>query len=427
MRKLLQAAQTAFALELLIDCEGPISPSALIRTSTPVGAHRGTWIRARTRLLDQVEALIESPRTDIGLPLLLSVARLIALSETLASNQIHLLAPFEEEPAHVARGFTQSSTSVAGEVPTAWRAQREKETEARWTRSLMNFSDGAAPLEARLLDLERAHHALRHFEDRTLHNPVRPESRSPSAAEAYASARRILPWPSSMRFSAVHESKRAREKKAISLRRSLAGELRYGLFTRNCVTELSAALEKVRARGDGAGTDARRLFAGNRGRLSPVEVMQGAFIPEVVALRIEAALATQPRRVLPSTRERALDQARGKIKTSLSRVAFESREFIALTSQTYRSNQDDSRFLLFADGPVVMRPLIGLTNLGYGVAASLFGLLEAPFDDGVGLRRGVQGIAMSIPELFFFQVRQGSYRVAPPGALAPSAGSTETR
>jgi hypothetical protein len=223
----------------------------------------------------------------------------------------------------------------------------------------------------------------------------------------------------------VHRSRLSREKAAIALRRGLVGELQYGLFTRNCVTELSSALEMMLAREERTG--AKRLFAGHRGRLSPGEVVQGAFIPEVVALRIEAALATQPRRVLPSTRERALDEARETLGNSFSRMVFESREVIPLTSQTYRPNQDDSRFLLFADGPVALRPLIGIANLGYGVIASLFGVLEAPFDHGVGLRRGVQGIAMSIPELFFFQVRQGSYRVTPPRALAPSAGSTETR
>lgn len=437
LRPLIQAARTEFALGLLLGCEGALRPDALVRTQTPLGNQRGLWIAAQDQLAQELGALLNGPRTDIGLPLLLGWARLAAIAETLASNQIHVLAPFEEYRPENARAFTQSSVSVAHEVPSLWQAPRKAETDARWMRSLTEFAGGKGPLEARLLALERAHHALRHFEDHTLHDPIRPESRSPSPAEAYASASRLLPWPSGARFSAVLEERLVLEQAALSLRRSLDDELRYGLFTRNCVSELSAALEMIRSRtdranpsdggGDGGTFGTTTLFSGHRGRLSAREVIQGAFIPEVAALRVEALLATQPRRSLMSTRERALLQARSQIESPLARWLFEGSESITLTSQTYQPNQDDSRFLLFSDGPIALRPLIGLTNLGYGVAASFLGLIEAPFDRGVGLRRGIQGIAMSVPELFFFQVRQGSYRVAPPRALTPSEGSTETR
>ena len=423
-RRLMQAARTQFALEFLLGCQGALRPEALIATRTPLrSADRARWLGAQDQLSEEIKALLESPRTDIGLPLLLASARRAAVRQTLSTQQIHLLAPFEENPAKVARSFTRSTTSVVGEVPGPWRSLRRQETAGQWTRALADFAAGDGPLEARLFRLERTHHRLRHLEGDTLHDPVRPESRSPSSAEAYASGFLTLPWPLGTRFSAVRETRGELEKAATTLRQSLEEELRYGLFTRNCVSELSVALQSVQT----DESNRNPQFRNRHGRLSPVEILRGAFIPEVVALRVERVLGRTPRRMLPSTRERALERARGESRSPVSRLAFEAREFVTLTSQTYRPNQDDSRFLFFSDAPTLMRPLIGIANLGYGFAASAFGLFEVPFDRGIGLRRGLQGIAMSVPELFFFQVRQGSYRVAPPFALAPSAGSTDTR
>ena len=61
-----------------------------------------------------------------------------------------------------------------------------------------------------------------------------------------------------------------------------------------------------------------------------------------------------------------------------------------------------------------MRPLAGLANLATGVGAMAIGLLKAPFDRARMTRRGLKGVVMSVPELFFFNIRKGSYVIVPP-------------
>jgi hypothetical protein len=56
----------------------------------------------------------------------------------------------------------------------------------------------------------------------------------------------------------------------------------------------------------------------------------------------------------------------------------------------------------------------GIFNLATGIGAAGVGILTAPFDHGRRFLRGVRGATMSVPELFFFNIRKGSYPVPPP-------------
>ncbi|MFK7897890.1 MAG: hypothetical protein AB8G23_18800 [Myxococcota bacterium] len=455
MRQLIHAVQKEVALKRIVGCDGVLRKGALIATETLLDAgpsdesprDRDAWRLAEAALTARIGALLESPREDTGLPLLLTWARVLAARETLATGRVHVLSVFKESHDAARLPLAASSNSVEGELPEGWQERALELARARWqdARSRFNAADG--PLEARMLGLERAHHRLRHLRAQTLHNPVRPESRSPSHAEGYAAARRTLPWPSRISLADVLSTRIAREEEAERLREIRAEELSYDLFARNCVTELRsllATLQPAPAETEaGANLATRRetgVQAGSKAggarlnRLSPMEILQGDFIPELVAARIENAFSDQPRRILPSARDRARTQARTATSSTFGKLALDAREFATFTSRTYAANQDDSRFVFFSDGPPAIRPLIGLANFTYGAAGALVGVLEAPFDRGVGLRRGIQGMIMSVPELFFFQVRQGSYRILPPvsGATpSPSAASkaesTETR
>lgn len=88
------------------------------------------------------------------------------------------------------------------------------------------------------------------------------------------------------------------------------------------------------------------------------------------------------------------------------------RESNTLTSTLYPRNPRDSAFLFFTDDVVVTRPLFGAVNLLVGVATSAAGLARLPFDGGEMLWAGVRGTVFSLPELFFQNIRKGSFAYA---------------
>jgi hypothetical protein len=62
---------------------------------------------------------------------------------------------------------------------------------------------------------------------------------------------------------------------------------------------------------------------------------------------------------------------------------------------------------------VLRRPLLGLANLGYAAARSLYGLAAAPFDGAKRLRAAGAGAWYSLPELAFFNIRKGTFDWVP--------------
>ena len=93
------------------------------------------------------------------------------------------------------------------------------------------------------------------------------------------------------------------------------------------------------------------------------------------------------------------------------------REASPLTSRTYRFHAADSPFLFFTTEGVAMRPLAGAANLATAGLAGVAGLVAWPMDRGRLLQSAARGVVMSVPELFFFNVRKGSYPRTPPDAI----------
>jgi hypothetical protein len=75
----------------------------------------------------------------------------------------------------------------------------------------------------------------------------------------------------------------------------------------------------------------------------------------------------------------------------------------------YRRNADDSIFVFFTDDAVIARPILGAVNLAVGLAASAVGLVTLPVDSGATLWAGLRGAVFSLPELFFRNIRKGTF------------------
>lgn len=95
------------------------------------------------------------------------------------------------------------------------------------------------------------------------------------------------------------------------------------------------------------------------------------------------------------------------------------RESNVLTARSHRASDREGFFLFFTDTGVLARPLLGALNLGAGLARNAVGLLELPLDRGRGLRAGLTGVAFSLPELLFQNIRKGYNDYVPPGERPP--------
>jgi hypothetical protein len=174
----------------------------------------------------------------------------------------------------------------------------------------------------------------------------------------------------------------------------------------NCVSELFRGIDAALTDGGGgAGAPlARRIDADG-----PLAV-----IPFVSADAVAARYPIEGEREIPSYRRVALARmaaAEGALPVAL-------RESNTLSSTLYRHGANDSYFLFFTDDALAVRPLLGAVNLAVGAAATALGLVLAPGDGGAVLLAGARGLLASAPELFFVNIRKGSFDYVPQARAA---------
>ena len=382
--ELVEALRTREALAMLHACRRP-APERMIEVpgSAVVDAPSRAGLGKISRALEaRLHALLESPRDDVGLAILLTAARWTAIEESLHTGRLIAIDPLADPPG--------KGDAIEGGLPEAWLSRLDDEARERLARHVANLEEGAAPLEARLVSVEAALHDVRRLRERTrpaddgrwVNGTTPPDRR-------YAAAVLPLPRPETIAPEGLARRRDLFRAVARETRGNLETDLQYALFYRNCVTELTRLLRKD-ARDPGSGW---------------------GFIPVAAGRRVERLLGDAPSRTLPSARfERLAD-----LEHDGSRRANGWREWSPLTSHTYRPRPVDSSFLFFTRERRWSRPLLGAANLVFGTGTALVGFLSAPLDQGERLRGGAQGVVMSVPELFFFSVRQGTYPVVPPG------------
>jgi hypothetical protein len=417
-RRLIEAAQTWAAFEILNECRPVLNkrleiagdPTELPGHSGPAPTNTGIssdlastrqvegWIQTRDELSARLVTLVASERPDIGLSLLLAWARLEALERSIKTGQLHVVEPRRSEH--------QVLKSLAAHLPREWLETHRKFVRAKWQRARRDFESGSGPLEVRLASLERGHHAYQHLRADTLHPALEMPgslehvpSLSASVAIHYAPGKWLLPWPADVPASALEEAHQNSIHLTTQARREIKHDLAYRLLTQNCVTELLSLLEPPIA---GQASPGASTSSAAPPYALP-SILTGRFIPSVAGQFIENTLASGPRHSLPSGRRKRLQEPES------AGTWHALREATTLTSKTYQPHEGDSSFLFFADGPIWLRPAIGLANLGYGLGAIGVGIMTIPFDHGERVRRGLEGMVMSVPELFLFQIRRGTY------------------
>ena len=357
-----------------------------------------------TKLADALEEslvrLLDSTRPDWGLSMLLGMARLIALRETIETGYWVVLDAFPVDATVLPA--TRTSRRRARLTTIRENNRLELETARVSLLGAVDVADGFpeadyARLEAaanRWLELSQAlddGRPLRVHQGVLL--PARPGLPPATWMPRYDRAR----LAQSLETVAGEEAR---------LQVALERDYPYNLITRNCVSEIFREVDIALARAAQSKDEAVIREESIR-RLGGHVAMVGSlnFVPGISALVVEDTYAVGDRLHFVSYRERRLAEMRRDENAAWVFL----RESNVVTSTLYRTQPRDSIFLFFTDDLVAPRPLFGAVNLVTGLAASAVGLAMVPVDGGETLWAGLRGAVFSLPELVFQNIRKGSF------------------
>jgi hypothetical protein len=400
--RFLDTSQALAALDVL-DTARPLRPAAIRSGSAGLPLQPGEAARL-TKLADALEEslvrLVDTTRPDWGLSMLLGMARLIALRETVETAHWVVLDAFPVDatvlPAIRTSRRRAHLTTIREDNRLGFEMARVSLLEA------VDVSDGFP--EADYGRLEAA--ANRWLEVSQALDEGRPLR---VHAGVLLPARPGLPparrMPSYDRVGLAQSVETVAREEA-RLLAALERDYPYNLVTRNCVSEIFRELDVALALAAHSEDEAVIREESIR-RLGGHVAMVGSlnFVPRISALVVEDTYAVAERLRLTSYRQRRLAEMRRDENAAWVFL----RESNVVTSTLYRAQSRDSIFLFFTDDLVAPRPLFGAVNLVTGLAASAIGLAMLPVDGGETLWAGLRGAVFSLPELMFQNIRKGSF------------------
>ena len=351
-------------------------------------------------LTESLVRLARSDRPDWGSALLVGLARLAALDQTRQTGSWVFLDVFPPDAPRLGRRRLAQRPDLLAAVLRDARADLDT---AR-ARVLRGWAAGDgfreldfAELEAagnRLLEALRARHD---GQDLRLASGRQAPSRSAALTTVVVPARAGETLDDQLAVAMAREA---------DYRERLQRVYGYQLVTRNCVTEIFREIDRALAGGADGADGERGTREASRQRLGGHLEMSGLrFIPAVAATAAAEIYAVLPTVEIPSYRRASL----ARLHRDESPLRVFLRESNTLTSTLYDRHPNDSYFLFFTDDVVATRPLFGAANVLTGLGASVAGVVALPFDRGRTLWAGLKGIAFSLPELFFVNIRKGSF------------------
>ncbi len=344
------------------------------------------------QLQSNILSLLNSKRPDWGYALLINIARLMAVNESLTAQHWVFIDDFAEHSEQVP---SEQIPDLATQLQTAkqrWLAAKPSVefTEMAYSRLEMTANHYA--------ELSKAGQGttIRYTGEQAL-----PDKPVPLIIDSIPNLS-ITDLEQALADLNHYETR---------LHQQLAHHNRYDLVTRNCVTELFRTI-------DDAILNSPALRLTNSINTHLEQPLGGHiradynFIPWLSFQSVQTQLHVSDSQLLPSYRGLQLEKLAHQPLESLKEIS-------TLTSSSYLFNSDDAWFLFFTDDTVLLRPVFGAFNIATAITQSIFGLFSLPFDDGENLHAGAVGFLMSAPELVFINIRKGSYPYLPP-ALALS-------
>jgi hypothetical protein len=383
------------ALETLRDAP-PLRPDAVIASQDEdfvlTHAEEDTFEVFRRRLEDQLVRLVASGRPDWGFPLLVGMARLVALTRSTASGRLVLLDAFPAASARV------PSRVLCARPEAAHALGEEAREDLAAARRAM---DGTAFGEAEYTRLEAAGNRLAELRRGVAEKvDVRLQTGAFIPSRSAPRSQLVLPDLSADRLATGLALAEEAER---SFEGAVEHVYRYDLIRRNCVSELFRTIDAAVASPSGASDTSAESTRRLGGHIAPGGAL--GFIPFVSDIAVRHAYTIEATDETPAYRRvriRELAAHEGPLAVTL-------RESNTVSSTIYRRSPDDSLFLFFTDGAVAPRPLLGAANLAVGVGASLVGLALLAADHGETLSAGLRGVLYSVPELAFINIRKGSF------------------
>ena len=359
----------------------------------------------RTFAKQVTEALVRlaaSQRPDWGYPMLVGLARLIALEASIDSGSLVLLDDFPEDAPVV------SPATVARHAETV--AQVRDERRADWLAARREFFSAASPSEATLSILETTGNL---FIDvgRALGHGAPMRVYTGHLVPTKAAVRQDWPLPQPSR-AVLHRALAVADVREHAYRAALTQLHPYDLISHNCVTEIFRTVDAAMVSADPGGLSNPAMVRETSSlRLGGYVEWRHTlnFIPVLSAKTVGTTYRVVAVVERPSYRRLTLE----RMYRDENVVRVDLRESNVLTAHSYERNPDDPIFLFFTDDVVLRRPLYGIANLAVGIGGTLAGLALLPVDGGATLRAGLDGALFSVPEMAFINIRKGSFAFAP--------------
>ncbi|MCG6881760.1 MAG: hypothetical protein LJE96_21765 [Deltaproteobacteria bacterium] len=326
--------------------------------------------------------LLSSNRPDWGYPLLLANARFQAITWSLKRNRLYLLDPFPESSKSVDVKKLEGDPAVTKKLADrAWRKY--------WEIRRSTFAGGA--LDERTYNrMEEGAGRFAELENGRLNGNV--------IRVAYG---RLMPSrPGTVPLIDVKIPKQTLTLALASARMNretyyhqLKNCYPYDLINQNCATELIQNMNAPFQKHE-------RVAEVLGGKIAPGEDL--GFIPFRLFDLVKSRYRVIKIDVLPGYRKRMLVEQTENAGSYLQ-------ECNTLTSTLYHGSKGDTQFIFFTDDVVWIRPLYGLINGAYGLITAALGVFTLPLDGGELSVSGLEGTLYSLPEIFFFNIRKGSF------------------
>ncbi|WCL48237.1 hypothetical protein [Leptospira sp. GIMC2001] len=171
----------------------------------------------------------------------------------------------------------------------------------------------------------------------------------------------------------------------------------YHLIFQNCTSEIFRSIDEF------YNQESIKITQALGKQINPNASL--SFVPFYANYDVQNNYFIESQKIILSYRRQLIRDMR---KSQNSGLVF-LRENFTPTSTIYNFNEEDDWFLLFTDENVFFRPIFGATNLITGLSQLLIGVPMAIDDSGDTFKKGWNGIFFSMPEMFFFNIRKGSF------------------
>ncbi|MCX7998719.1 MAG: hypothetical protein N3A69_07170 [Leptospiraceae bacterium] len=170
----------------------------------------------------------------------------------------------------------------------------------------------------------------------------------------------------------------------------------FELISKNCTTEIFAVLNRIV---DNSPEKSKEFYGGYIHTKNNLN-----FIPFIAFDSVGSEYLVKQTVNYESLRKKYLNELyRNK---AWKKIILESN---TLTSEIYETNEEDGWFLFFTDDTIFLRPIYGVFNLTTGILEAGYGILKIPFDKGKKFQTGIMNLSFSFVEIFFFNIRKGTF------------------